>query len=260
MNTKLKEIFSQVQAEEELKENTRIFLAEKSKRYTEPRTKKFRYFVPAAGCICLLLLFFCGHWLYFTPTTEISIDINPSVELRINRFDRVISVNGLNEDGQELLKTLPLQFKKYTVAMEQILNSDRIAALLSADEMMMITVTGSDGTQSSKILSDVEACTAEQENMHCCFASPEEVASAHEMGLSYGKYRAFLEVQRLDPDITPEMIQQMTMREIREYLESLSGDNTKENTSSENNGSGTHGCGNGHGEGHGNGKRKNQCE
>lgn len=32
--------------------------------------------------------------------------------------------------------------------------------------------------------------------------TPEEVASAHETGLSCGKYRAFLELQLLDPDIT----------------------------------------------------------
>ena len=42
------------------------------------------------------------RWLYFTPIAEISIDINPSIELRVNRFDQVISVDGLNGDGQAL--------------------------------------------------------------------------------------------------------------------------------------------------------------
>ena len=33
-----------------------------------------------------------GHWLYFEPTAEISIDINPSLELELNRFNHVLSV------------------------------------------------------------------------------------------------------------------------------------------------------------------------
>ena len=47
-----------------------------------------------------------GTWLYFTPTMEISVDINPSIELGVNRFDRVISVDGYNEDGQALAQLL----------------------------------------------------------------------------------------------------------------------------------------------------------
>ena len=51
----------------------------------------------------------------------------------------------------------------------------------------------------------------------------EDVENAHEAGLSLGKYRVFLEVQALDPDITPEEVQGMTMREIRELIRELSG-------------------------------------
>ena len=44
---------------------------------------------------------------------------------------------------------------------------------------------------------------------------------AHELGMSCGKYRAFLQLQELDPTITPEQVQNMTMREIRDLLNQL---------------------------------------
>ena len=44
------------------------------------------------------------------------------------------------------------------------------------------------------------------------------VTGAHKEGLSYGKYRAFLELQKLEPGITPEEIRGMSMREIRERI------------------------------------------
>mgnify|MGYP006964182038 CR=1 FL=1 len=49
---------------------------------------------------CLLLLFLGGRQFYFIPTVKISIDINPSMELGVNRFDRIVSVEGYNDDGK----------------------------------------------------------------------------------------------------------------------------------------------------------------
>ncbi len=265
MNDKLKEIFHQIQAEEELKSATKMYLKRKTQGYTRARTKKLQYMAYAAACVCFLIMVFGGRWLYFTPTAEISIDINPSIELSINRFDQVISVNSFNEDGQELLKALNVKFKNYEDAMEQILDNDKIITLLSNDEVMTITVTGPDGLQSSKLLSGVESCTAKQRNTYCYFASEEKVAEAHKLGLSYGKYRAYLELQLLDPNITPETIQGMTMREIRELINELAAERGDDTPIYENPGNGNHGNGNCYGNGHGRGrqngkKRKNACK
>lgn len=250
MNGKIKDIFDQIQAEEALKDSTMAFLEKKTRGYTRVRAESRPLYAYAAVCACLLLTLLGGRWLYFTPTAEISVDINPSIELCINRFDRVISVNGFNQDGRELLNGLDIKFKDYTAAMEQILHNDAIAALLSDDEIMTITVTGPDEAQSSRIFSAVEAYTAQQRNAYCYMASAEEVASAHECGLSHGKYRAFVEAQSLDPDITPEAVQGMTMRELWELIDSLSADCGEEDPSHSGGESGHHGYG--HGGWHGN--------
>ena len=41
------------------------------------------------------------------------------------------------------------------------------------------------------------------------------------MGLSYGKYRMFQEIQALDPEITAEEVQGMTMRELQDLWDRL---------------------------------------
>lgn len=248
MNKAFKELFGPIQAEEELKDRTRAFLAEKTKDYVKEYTGMRRYYVYAAACACMLCMLFGGGWLYFIPTAQISIDINPSIELEINRFDRVISVNGFNEDGQELSTALDIKNKTYAKAIEQILDCDRITALLSGDEVMTITVIGSNGQQSAKILTDVKMCTTKQGNTYCYFALSEDVAAAHDTGLSCGKYRAYLELQLLEPEITPEMVQGMTMREIRDLIRRLSGGGEDEEASY-NNRKNRH-----HGHGHENGR------
>lgn len=249
LNEKLKDVFDQVQAEEDLKEKTRAFLARKTQEYKKARTVKYKYLIPAAACLIFVLFGFGGYWLYFTPTADISVDINPSIELGINRFDKVVSVSSYNDDGQDLLDSINIKYMDYTEAVDQILASENIAALLDNDAVMTITVVGSDGEQSARLLSGVESCTEGQKNTHCYCADSDEVSQAHQMGLSYGKYRAYLELQALDTDITPEEVQGMTMREIRDLIDSLSGDGEAE-TQAESNG--YHKNGNGHGNGHGN--------
>lgn len=220
MNSEFKEIFSQVRAEEALKHRTMVFLAGKTRGYTRVGSRARRY--PLYAAACLLMVLFGGRWLYFTPVAEISIDINPSLELSVNRLDQVIAVRDFNEDGRTLVQGLDVKYKTYTEAIEEILSHDRISALLSGDEVMSITVSGPDGPRSARMLSEVEACAAGHGTAHCYFAPREEAAAAHEMGLSCGRYRAFVELQRLDPDVTPEAVREMTMREIWEQINRLS--------------------------------------
>ena len=175
MNGKIKEAFNQIQAEEALKSRTKAFLAQKTRGYTKPAKRPSRIY--AVACVCSLLFLIGGRWLYFTPTSEISIEINPSFELSINRFDRVFSVNSLNADGQEIINALDLKFKNYADAIDQILENQDIVTLLSNGEIMTITVMGPNEIQSAKIFSQIEACTAGHRNTYCHFSSSEPTSS-----------------------------------------------------------------------------------
>lgn len=221
MNKAFKALFGPVRAEEALKDRTLAFLAERTRGYAG--AKRSRRPLYAAACACLLLALLGGRWLYFTPTARISIDVNPSIELSVNRLDRVILVDGLNDDGRALSESLDVTHMNYAAAVRTVLESGAVAALLSGGEAMTITVVAPDGRQSAAILSGVEACAAGRRNTYCYSAPPGEMDAAREAGLSCGKYRAFLELRRLDPDVTPEAVRDMTMREILDLTARLSG-------------------------------------
>ncbi len=53
-----------------------------------------------AACLCLLLL---GSWIWQSPIGTVRIQINPDVQMSVNRFNRVVAVEGLNEDGAALI-------------------------------------------------------------------------------------------------------------------------------------------------------------
>ena len=248
MSNRIKDAFASIHAEEALKTHTKAVLVEVIQKRSRPR--RSRRLVPVFACILFVILGFGGHQIYFTPTAAICIDINPSLELSINRFDRVISTSAYNEAGEALLALQDVRFLTCDEAVTRILeNAD---SYLSQGEAFSIGVVGEDQQQCDRLLSEVESCTSEHENAHCYSVGAAEKDAAEELGLSHGKYRAFLALQELDPSITPEAVENMSMQEIRDLIESLSGIEKEENFHTQNSSNGqnsAHGQ-NGH---HGNG-------
>lgn len=83
MNNRIKEAFGDVHAEESLKRGTLDAVRRLTHGYR--RRVVTRRLAPALACLMIALGGMGG--LYFTPTSVISIDVNPSLELSVNRFD-----------------------------------------------------------------------------------------------------------------------------------------------------------------------------
>lgn len=218
MDEQIRDAFEQLHAGGELKERTRTAL---ERARGGRRRRPVAYLAAAAACLVLLLVGLGGYQYYFTPTTYLSIDINPSLELGINRFDKVVTVQAWNKDGQELADSLDLKLLDYQEALERVVASQSIADRLASGELLSITVAGEDETQCGRLLAGAEACTAGQENVQCHHGDEEELEEAHHAGLSLGKYQAFLELQALDPTVTTEDVAGMTMRQIMDWIDAL---------------------------------------
>ncbi|HJD40360.1 MAG TPA: hypothetical protein H9913_10075 [Candidatus Blautia stercoripullorum] len=223
---KLKAAFDQIRAEEELKERTKEYLSEKVYARKKKRTSPLRNFAAAAAC-ALLVFLAGGSYLYFTPTAYISVDVNPSLELGINRFDRIVSVTGYNEDGKALADSLDLKYMDYSDALEALLADQDMEVYLSDNADVVLTVAGKSESQSSQILETVESCVSDHENVHCHSGDTEEIHHAHNAGLSFGKYQAYLTLKELDPSVTLEEIQDMTMSQIRELIQAYSQEDSQ---------------------------------
>ncbi len=76
-----------------------------------------------AACACLLLLCGAGAYSYFSPVAQIGIDVNPSIELKTNLYDRVIRAAPLNEDAKAVLDGLQLRNVDLDTAVSAIIGS-----------------------------------------------------------------------------------------------------------------------------------------
>lgn len=248
MHTKMKEVFDKVHAEDELINHTKEFLTEKTDGYRKKRLFAYRKLAAAAVCFMLLLVVgWKGYSAYFTTAYAISVDVNPSIELGINQFDRVVSVEAFNEDGAAVMSSLDINYMNYKEALKWILADKSMGQYLTDDQMVVVTVFGENEDKSNEMLANVTDCTKSYDNVRCSSCNSEEAAAARDAGISFGKYKAFLELQALDPDMTVEDIQGLTMRQIRDMIDDLS-DKTDDTLQDEDRGNGS-GCGFGGGQG-----------
>lgn len=242
LNNRIKEAFANIHAEDVLKRSTKEFIFQQTKGYR--KQGRFSYMNQAAAAFICLLLAFCGwegYSVYFTAVSTISVDVNPSIELEVNRFDKVIAVQSYNEDGKIISDSLKIRFMDYGEAVDLLFQNEKMAQYLNKNQPVIVTVFGADEKRTDKMLANLTAYTASHENVHCSAGDLRDVEAAHSMGFSCGKYRAYMELKELDPEADAEEIRGFTMHQIQNRIDELSGSVPVNDTE----------YGHGHGYGHG---------
>ncbi|MDE7312727.1 MAG: hypothetical protein K2N87_14075 [Eubacterium sp.] len=214
MANKIYDAFEHVTADSRLKESTMQYLSDK-------RQKKTRRFalpvqrVLAAACILAVLLLGAGGYSWFlAPVSYVSIDVNPSVELALNKLDRVVSVTAYNKEGKELLEGMSLKGKKYTQAISLIVKSDVLRQYLTPAEDLVLTVA-SDSSRESSLMAGVGRCSSQiRHGCRSVSVDLDTAADAHSNGLSVGKYSAYLKLAQYDDSVTIDECKNMSMSQI----------------------------------------------
>lgn len=219
-----------IRATETLKKNTLQYLIkQQEKKSVHKPHPVFRY---ALTAVCLLLLFGAGGYsVYRQPVSYISIDVNPSFELSVNRFGRVVSAEAYNGDAQNLLQHLSLENIPYIQAVNRLLEKESSSGFLTEDSLLVFTIISDRSYSMMEELNSNEFSRTYETLVYTSSASSMAEAHMHEM--SFGKYRAFQELFQYDNNVTIEDCHAMTMSEIHERIETCAGH--------QNNGSSHHG-------------------
>lgn len=154
MRLEIKEDFDKLQCTETMKEETKQYI--RSRIYH----KKRRGLKAAFSFTVILLVCGFSYWFYFLPVAAISLEGDTSIQLQINRFDRVVDVTTYDEQGKHWCKELNPWHQCY----EDILQS------LQETEELSITVYSDDDHLCQKIYENTKECTRENEQIQCHMA------------------------------------------------------------------------------------------
>ena len=95
-----------------------------------------------AACFCLV--FFGYYQPNFTAYGTLRIQINPDVEMTVSRTDRVLDLEGLNADGEDLIAGYSYRGKDRETAADDLVERAIDLGYLSDGDTISITVNSSD--------------------------------------------------------------------------------------------------------------------
>ena len=141
----------------------------------------------------LFVLFGGGAGAYFVPAGTVSLDVNPSIEYKINMFDRVLSVSGVNDDGEAVITSLErsdIVGQSIENAVENTIDEIRTEGYFSEEEnYVVVTANAQMGKDSEKLTKKLSDKIDEHEDLSPIVGSVsrDDFEKAHSEGTTPGK-------------------------------------------------------------------------
>ena len=217
MDKQIREAFNTIEAPERLKRKTKAALRKKTFDYGRNILRIRNYRRRLATVMITFVLMMTGAGIWFVPATSIGMDVNPSIELKVNALDRVITLEGKNSDGIALAEEIDVAGMSYDDAMQRILLSHSMEPYLQQGSTITITVMGGNEAHGEEMLSKV-LCRAyniaEEENVVYYQVDRETVKGAEEAGLCIPRYLVWQQLLKENPSVTAADVKQLPKEEI----------------------------------------------
>jgi len=162
--------------------------------HEKKRRARWLRLISSVAAAAVLVMAIGGGAAYATPYGVVSLDVNPALEYTINRFDYVLKVEGVNEDGEALLAGMDRRALLHRPVGEAIEASFRQMEagnyLTGESEDILLAAGAKDEAHAERLVQTLEADLSQgRENLevHGVTLSPAELAGTREPGMSAGR-------------------------------------------------------------------------
>ena len=178
--------------------------------------------------ICFVLIL-TGVNVYGKEYETITIDTNPSIELVVNRLNKVINVNYNNNEAYNILREVNLKNKSLDRALEISIDQLIEKGFLD-DEENIIIISGYNKVKEVKNtkLEKIQKKVEERINLRgknvtiiSNVVSLEDRDIAKDMDISYGKLKLIKDIISLDSSYTINNIKDLTMKDLKDIYKNL---------------------------------------
>ena len=180
------------------------------------------------------------------PIAYVSMDINPSVELGVNAFDKVVSVEAYNADGEKILEGTNLINSNVSDAVSTVISNaisdgyiteDVTTTTAAAVEITTSTDKEDVATELNESLKEVAETILDNNNLDV-EVETENVAlarrdEARKLGITPGKLNLIQKLQELDPTVVVEDYKDSSVKEIQKKTKELRKENKVDETTTD---------------------------
>ncbi len=198
---------------------------------TGHRRSGFHYIARAlsATAACLVVWMIAFYMIQLRTDATIYLDVNPSVELQINRREKVILARAANPDGEVILDNMDLKNTDLDIAMNAILGSMvRHGYLSEAENLILLSVdsrdTGRAEELQKRLTTDIDECLVsmlgEGTILNQTLETAEELKNlSSEYQITPGKAYLLQRIIEKYPELSYKKLAEFTMNQLIPYLQ-----------------------------------------
>lgn len=184
-----------------------------------------------AACAAAVFIFCtAGYHSYFTTEAYLSIDINPSIQLEVNRFERVISAEAFNDEGNMILDSIRLKNGNIKTAIEKIIDAAKENGYITESDNGVILDISSEKTDIiDKVASIIEEYADKNVDIVVEQSTSEDVETAKSLNVSIGRAKALREYSELfggAVEENQESLKESSVKELHEKNQQKSEEKT----------------------------------
>ena len=202
---------------------------------TTKKTANRKWTTLVAACLAVMLL--CGGGVFYQQAhavaSVVSLDVNPSIELKVNRSEKVLACAPLNEDAKAILADMSngadLKGAKLDVAVNAIVGSlVRNGYLDSISSAIMISVEDKDTARAEKLQRELTSAvdgvlqTSEAKAAVLTQTLTQDAAreqQARENNISTGKAALVNRVLAINPSLKFDALAKLSVEELKDLAE-----------------------------------------
>ncbi len=198
----------------------------------------------ATSATAVFALFSIGAWAYFTPYYYVSLDVNPSIEYSVNRFERVIGTTAVNDDGAAILENLNVQNESIDEAINDTINQIATEGYFPTTEeggIVIATSCSNDGDADRlalKIQERAQDCLNEagiKAQIQTVTVARERVLEAKELGVTPGKLNLVEKLRDSSADPNSIVIKDWLDKPVKDIMKAIkANDSINNNNKSDN--------------------------
>lgn len=229
---KFNNIFDKIHAEDELIQNTKNKITKKLYQYSNKKSSQILFnkkLLLSSFLSIFIIGFFIFYNSFFTPVSYVDLDVNPSIEISINRFGKVISIKDYNDDANYIAQDQSLKYLDYNSAIKNIIKLMLDKNYIRDNSLISLTVQSKSNNSEVELLNSLNDYLPEvlgnyssNSEINLFSVSKDIKQQSNTYNISPAKYMAICELQKVDPDVTFEGCSHHSISELKEFTSTSS--------------------------------------
>ncbi|HQL92269.1 MAG TPA: hypothetical protein PK381_02825 [Anaerolineaceae bacterium] len=176
-------------------------------------------FAPAFASLAVLFIAIFAWWQFLRIDSVVAVDVNPSIELKLNRLSHVVAVQAYNPEAQSLVEAVPWRFSPVEDVIQRLLGAMKQQGYLQSENSFLMLSYQQDNQSRAEALSrrlNKAVLRLKLQNPEMVYVQRVEIKEiaglADDYDVSRGVMQLILKAQIMNPQYSVELLSELDLQ------------------------------------------------